>query len=145
VTLRPDEIVPTADLVVVDTDIVSFLFRRDTRAALYRPHLDGRLTIISAQTLAELEHWPVRRHWGERRRAELREALLDYWVQFPDPTMCRIYGEITAIAQETGFIVPEGDAWHAATALRLGVPLVTHNPLDFRGIPDLVVLTAGLP
>jgi hypothetical protein len=28
-------------VVVVDTDVVSFLFKQDTRADLYKPHLKG--------------------------------------------------------------------------------------------------------
>lgn len=28
---------------VVDTDVVSFIFKRDTRAALYAPHLSGHI------------------------------------------------------------------------------------------------------
>lgn len=136
---------PETALVVVDTDVVSYLFRQDSRADAFRAHLDGRLAVISAQTLAELEHWPVRRHWGERKRTELRAFLQRYWVQYPGPRMCRLYGELTAVAQEAGYIVPEGDAWHTATSLYPGIPLVTHNPLGFRGIPDLVLLTARLP
>lgn len=42
-------------IVVVDTDVVSFIFKGDTGGSLYRPHLDGRLVIIAAQTRAELE------------------------------------------------------------------------------------------
>jgi hypothetical protein len=32
---------------VVDTDVASFLFKKDTRSALYAPHLDGHMLIIS--------------------------------------------------------------------------------------------------
>jgi hypothetical protein len=39
---------------VVDTDVVSLTFKRDTRASLYRPHLDGRQLTISFMTVAEL-------------------------------------------------------------------------------------------
>jgi len=31
------------DYVVVDTDVVSFLFKGDTRASLYRQHLEGKV------------------------------------------------------------------------------------------------------
>ena len=48
---------PTAETVVVDTDVVSFLFRNDTRAARYRPYLTGRVLTISFMTLAELDQW----------------------------------------------------------------------------------------
>jgi hypothetical protein len=47
--------------VVVDTDVVSYLFKSDTRADLYRPHLDGHLPIISFMSLAELERWTLAR------------------------------------------------------------------------------------
>jgi hypothetical protein len=40
---------------IVDTDVVSMLFTRDTRALAFRPHVTGRLLGISFMTLAELE------------------------------------------------------------------------------------------
>jgi hypothetical protein len=43
------------DIVVVDTDVVSFLFKGDTRSDLYRPHLEGRLAVIAARTRAEAQ------------------------------------------------------------------------------------------
>ncbi len=42
------------DRLVVDTDVISFLFKRDTRAKLYEPHLSGRQLVISFMTVAEL-------------------------------------------------------------------------------------------
>jgi predicted nucleic acid-binding protein len=40
---------------VVDTDVVSYLYKKDTRAALYEPHLEDAITVISFMTLAEME------------------------------------------------------------------------------------------
>lgn len=40
--------------VVVDTDVVSFSFKRDSRIRRYRPHLLGKTLVISFMTLAEL-------------------------------------------------------------------------------------------
>jgi hypothetical protein len=40
--------------VVIDTDVVSFLHKKDSRARLFRPHLVGNDRIISFMTLAEL-------------------------------------------------------------------------------------------
>lgn len=45
--------------VVVDTDVVSYLFKSDTRAQLYRPLLMGKLPLISFMTLAELDRWAL--------------------------------------------------------------------------------------
>jgi predicted nucleic acid-binding protein len=33
------------------------------------------------------------------------------------------------------------DAWIAATALLYGSPLVTHNPKDYLGLPNLEILS----
>jgi tRNA(fMet)-specific endonuclease VapC len=57
--------------VVVDTDVVSYLFKRDTRARLYRRHLLGQERIVSFMTLAELDQWAARSRWGASRRAAL--------------------------------------------------------------------------
>ncbi len=49
--------------IVVDTDVVSYLFKGDTRAALYQTHLDGQMPIISlalVQTLS-IEHQEPKR------------------------------------------------------------------------------------
>jgi predicted nucleic acid-binding protein len=42
---------------VIDTDIFSFLLKKDTRAEPYKPHLDGHFLFISFMTVAELERW----------------------------------------------------------------------------------------
>ena len=42
------------DQLVVDADVISFLFKNDTRAKLYEPHLDQRQVVISFMTVAEL-------------------------------------------------------------------------------------------
>ena len=39
---------------VVDTDVVSYLFRGSPVAQLYRKHLTGKLLVISFMTLAEI-------------------------------------------------------------------------------------------
>lgn len=49
---------------VVDTDVISMLFKGDSRAAGFRNHLTGRLLGISFMTLAELERWSLERQWA---------------------------------------------------------------------------------
>lgn len=48
-------------LVVVDTNIVSYLCKQDTRGALYKPHLLGNEAAISLMTVAELFQWATLR------------------------------------------------------------------------------------
>jgi predicted nucleic acid-binding protein len=64
---------------IVDTDVVSMLFKGDTRALAYRPHITGRLLGISFMTLAELERWPLERKWGQGRKLELVPRPRDYF------------------------------------------------------------------
>ena len=41
--------------VLVDTDVISYLLKNDTRADLYQPHLQDQLLVVSFMTVAELE------------------------------------------------------------------------------------------
>ena len=50
--------------VILDTDVVSFLFKGDTRAEAYRIHLRGKTLALSFMTVAELYQWALVRNWG---------------------------------------------------------------------------------
>ena len=50
--------------VVVDTDVLSFAIKGDTRAAAYHNHLVGKVAAISFMTVAELDRWSLARNWG---------------------------------------------------------------------------------
>lgn len=56
---------------VVDTDVVSYLYKGDSRADLYYPHLFGQILVTSFQTIAELRRWMLSANWGARRRQHL--------------------------------------------------------------------------
>ena len=45
--MNDSELDSLVDMVVVDTDVMSYVFKHDTRAALYEPHLAGKDLIIS--------------------------------------------------------------------------------------------------
>ena len=53
--------------VVLDTDVVSFLFKNDTRAGGYLRHLRDRRWLISFMTEAELEQWALLSNWHAKR------------------------------------------------------------------------------
>ncbi|MGZ8842326.1 MAG: PIN domain-containing protein [Pyrinomonadaceae bacterium] len=132
---------PTSDIVVVDTDVISFLFKGDTRAALYELRLDGKLQMIAAQTRAELERWSLFHNWGDRRREALREYLRDFVFVAADEAVCLRWAEVKNNAHRIERPISCEDAWIAATALAYDSPLVTHNPNDFRSVPNLSVIT----
>lgn len=67
---------------VVDTDVVSFLARADTRAAKYAQELAERRPCVCFQTVAELRLWESLRRWGPARR-EAVDALLRRFIVLP--------------------------------------------------------------
>jgi tRNA(fMet)-specific endonuclease VapC len=126
---------------VIDTDVVSLLFKRDTRAEAYKQHLVGRKLVVSFMTVAELEAWALIRNWGEPRRSRMREHLRNF-VTYPfELPLCRKWAEVTAAARANGRQIGCADAWIAATAVLHDIPLITHNRNDFNGVPGLTVIS----
>ena len=128
-------------LLLVDTDVVSFLFKQDSRAIAYAELLQGNQLALSFMTVAELFQWIAVRNWGESRIKELEKALDDYLVIPVDIELCRKWGYLRAELQTIGKSISAQDAWIAATALRYNLPLISHNARDFDGIPGLEVRT----
>ena len=76
--------------VVVDTDVVSYLFRRDRRARAYQPHLVGRVWTISIMILAELVFGMLHRGWSLDRRARMERHLQRFAVCYVSADLCRL-------------------------------------------------------
>ena len=127
---------------IVDTDVVSMLFKGDTRARAYRIHVAGRLLGISFMTLAELERWSLERGWGPRRKLELAEHLSHYAVLPVSRELCVKWAEVAFAAKRRGRPIQTADAWIAASALHYQVPLITNNQSDYSLIDGLTVLSA---
>lgn len=128
--------------VLLDTNVVSFIMKGDSRMELYGPYLRGCRLALSFMTVAELFQWAAVRKWGSRRTAQLRKALEKYIILPADIESCRLWGAIRAKRQVNGRPISPQDAWIAATARRFQLPLATHNPVDFEVIDDLEIFTA---
>jgi predicted nucleic acid-binding protein len=129
------------DAVVIDTDVLSYLFKQDTRGELYQPHLDGKLGVLSFMTIAELEFWADSRNWGARRRAKLAAFLQPYTVIHSDRDLCRKWAEIRNQVMRSGHHIDTADCWIAATAMLYGIPLITHNQDHFIHVNGLIVIS----
>ncbi len=126
---------------VVDTDVVSYLFKGSPVAQLYREHLVERLLIISFMTLAEIRFWMLQAGWGARRVARM-EAYLKQFVLHPsDSDLCDVWARVVYSERAKGRVISAQDAWIAASAIQNGVPLVTHNRKHFEGVDNLVVVS----
>jgi tRNA(fMet)-specific endonuclease VapC len=126
---------------VIDTDVLSFLFRGDSRAVSYAPHLFGHVLTIGFQTRAEMLRGAISANWGERRRLQLDQWLLKYAIVHSSDKLCQHWAEAIDSARRAGRPIAPADAWIAATALLLDVPLVTHNAGDYAGVAGLTIIS----
>ncbi len=129
------------DILLLDTNIVSFLFKGDSRADSYAPYLCDHILAISFMTVAELFQWAAVRNWGKRRTNQLEASLHRYTVLPFDIEVCRLWGEVRASGYAEGRPISSQDAWVAATAIQHNLPLVTHNPSDFEVLDELQIIT----
>jgi tRNA(fMet)-specific endonuclease VapC len=130
------------NLVALDTDVWSYLFKGDSRAELYRPHLEGNILCVSFQTVAELYQWIELSGWGEKRRKGLHQWLEHFRVLGYDNATALIWARVRSWREKKGRPLSAQDAWVAACALRHGCILLTHNASDYEGIQDLNVVSA---
>jgi tRNA(fMet)-specific endonuclease VapC len=108
---------PAVNAAIVDTDVVSMMFKGDSRVQPYRRHIVGRLLGISFMTLAEPERWPLERGWGAIRKAELAQHLTKYVVLPASHELCVKWAEVSWEARRQGRPIQTADAWIAASAL----------------------------
>ncbi|OQX12011.1 MAG: twitching motility protein PilT [Desulfobacteraceae bacterium IS3] len=127
--------------VLIDTDVVSFLFKGDSRANEYAPFLKNRRLALSFMTVAELFQWAEIRNWGDSKISGLEKSLENYIVLPADIHTCRLWAEVRAYRRSVGRPVSAQDAWIAAAALRYQIPLITHNAKDFEKIEKLKIIT----
>ena len=123
--------------IVLDTDVVSFLFKADTRAQIYLPQLQDRQWFISFMTEAELEQWALLANWSEKRVVWLRLFLSRFVVVPSSHDLVLKWAEAMVAARRNGRRIETADAWIAATALLYDAPLLTHNKADYLGVPGL--------
>jgi predicted nucleic acid-binding protein len=88
--------------VLVDTDVISYLFKNDTRAESYRSILMGKLLVVSFMTVAELERWAIQKNWGASRRAKMEEHLRNFVVHPFSRDLCVKWAEATCSADRNG-------------------------------------------
>lgn len=133
--------------VVVDTSVISAELdeRFSERRRQYEPILAGRPLLVSFQTAAELRYGALRARWGPLRLRRLERLLTEGARPVEsDPEMAAAAARLRVDCELAGHGLGakdhEGDRWVAATAMRLGVPLVAHDGI-FLNAPGLELLT----
>ncbi len=129
--------------IVIDTDVFGAdLVRRSTLAERYEPIIVGRPAFISFQTAAELRYGALRRGRGEPRMAVLEARIDSAETVHTGPELIGTYARLRADCARIGHALfqreHDADRWVAATAVRLGIPLVSNDGI-FDDVPGLAV------
>lgn len=127
--------------IVVNTDVVSFLFKNHPIGQFYDAILSGRLALISFMTVAELERWAIQHRWSPQRLHGLHLYLRRFTVVPSSPDLRRSWAEVMVDAQAAGRRIEAADAWIAATAMLYSAPLATHNRRDYLGVTGLQLIS----
>ena len=126
---------------MLDTNVVSYIYRNDPQSVYYEHQIAGLRQYISFQTSEELWFGAYKDGWGERRKEEFRQFLSTYEVVMPTTATIDHCARIRAEQARVGRSLALDDAWIAATAMTLGCPLATDDR-DLAGVPGLEVIQA---
>jgi tRNA(fMet)-specific endonuclease VapC len=129
------------DVVLVDTNVVSYIFNQHSLATPYKALLQGRMLLVADQTLEELRYGSIKANWGEARRLKLESFLTGFKAVHTTDSICTRCAQIRVQAKQKGFVLDLADAWIAATALAFGIPLVTHNKKHFDFLEGLTLIS----
>ena len=131
--------------IVIDTDVFSADLVPGSRLAeRYTSVITGRPAFISFQTAAELRFGAIRRGWGQARMLSMEAKIDRVEVVHSGPELVAVYAQLRADCEAAGHALAQkahtADRWIAATAIRLGIPLVSNDRI-FRGAPGLQLET----
>src|SRR5687768_4390602 len=129
-------------VVIADTNIMSYAFKRSPILKQYDRLLVGREICIAFVTVGELHKWAEAGGWGAKRRLELRLFLDRYQVIPCTPGIPELFARIIVERKRAGEPMMADDAWIAATCLFHNLPLVTHDK-NFLRLKGLRVISAN--
>jgi len=99
----------------------------------------NRDLLVSFMTEAELEQWILLAKWGVDRVRRFRTFMTGFASVPSSRDLILHWAEVMVAARANGRRIEAADAWIAATALLYNATLITHNPKDYLGVPNLRV------
>ena len=140
-------VAPVRGPVVIDADVFSAALHGPSRiATAYEPLIVGRPAFISFQTVAELRFGVRIRNWGAGRMLKMEARIAAAETVQSGPDLIDAYIRLRVDCQRAGHALAQArhdaDRWIAATAVRLGIPLVSNDRI-FADAPGLTVETLG--
>ena len=126
--------------IVVDTSVVSILFRQNSeRFDYYQNALVGYELLMSFQTFEEMLFGAYNANWGHRRLRELADHLASFRIIYPNRRLIDLSAQLRSDTRKAGRELKPADAWIAATALMLDCPLAADDG-DFETVPNLALI-----
>ncbi len=115
---------------VIDTSVASMMHRGQNGSGMdpfYATQLAGKIIAISFQTVEEMLFGACRDGWGAARVTALEAFLRRFLVVPGSYDLAVISARLRTEAQKGGRRLETADAWIMATAMQLGVPLITDD------------------
>ena len=130
---------------MIDTDVFSAgLHGPSAIATAYEPLIVGQPAFISFQTVAELRFGAALRNWGAGRLLKMEARIGGAEIVQSGPELIDGYVRLRVDCHRAGHALAQAhhdaDRWVAATAIRLGVPLISNDGI-FVNAPGLTVET----
>jgi tRNA(fMet)-specific endonuclease VapC len=130
--------------IVVDTDVVSYIFNGHTQAEFFKPYLTNKTLAVSFMTVAQLFYGVYHANWGENKRIKLENHLKNYVVLPYDYELCLKWASVRQETENNRQCIEHADCWIAACALRHDCALATNNGKHFQHINGLALISPGL-
>ena len=90
-------------MLVADTDVVSYLFKRHVLASRYEDLLEGHVVLLSFMTVAEIEYGMHSDGWGAIRRDAMRSYLESrFTTVYPDTKTIQVWATLVARCESRG-------------------------------------------
>jgi predicted nucleic acid-binding protein len=125
---------------VADGDVISYMFKGVPLGDAYTELIDSRQTGITLLAISESRQGVVYDNLG-MRKLEVLDAFLSRFILLEsNAEIANICGGLLGRCMQIGRALSWPDAWAAATAIWLDVPLVAHDR-DLERVPGLRVLT----
>jgi len=140
--INPDALAKSR--IVVDTDVVSYIFNGHTQAEFFKPYLANKTLAVSFMTVAQLYYGAYHADWGTNRLIRLENHLKNYVVLPYDNELCLKWAAIRKELEGKRRSIEHGDCWIAACALRHDCALATNNGKHFEYIGELSLISPGL-
>ncbi len=117
---------PPAKVIVVDTDVVSYIHAGKPQSARFLDALEGSVPAASFVTIGELLRGALNAGWSDRRtRSMLAEVARAYLILAYDLSVAEEWARLMhACRHQTPGI---NDAWIAATAAAYDCPVLSND------------------